>query len=115
LKEILTNFKPERQVNTDAPEMPAISYFDSYHPYEEHLDFLEDLVAAFPDNAEMIIAGESYEGCEIHGIHIWGKGGNTSTQAIYWHGTTHAREWISAMVSSALFSIYADSQEHIGM
>ena len=79
--------------------MPSIEYFESYHPYDEHLEFLEDMVAAFPDNAEMIVAGESYEGRDIHGIHIWGKGGNTSTQAVYWHGTTHAREWISAMVS----------------
>ena len=85
--------------------MPSISYFDSYHPYEEHIDFLEDLVAAFPNNAEMIIAGESYEGREIQGIHVWGKSGNTTTQAIYWHGTTHAREWISAMVSLSLLSI----------
>jgi hypothetical protein len=77
--------------------LPSIDYFDSYHPYDDHIQFLEDLVAAFPHNSEMIVAGESYEGRDIQGIHIWGKSGNTTTQAVY----CHAREWISAMVSAS--------------
>lgn len=95
--------------------MPSIDYFDSYHPYDEHIEFLEDLVAAFPDNAEMIVAGESYEGRDVQGIHIWGKGGNMSTPAVYWHGTTHAREWISAMVSPALVFVYDSPVDEISL
>ncbi|KFA59964.1 hypothetical protein S40285_08014 [Stachybotrys chlorohalonatus IBT 40285] len=78
-----------------APELPDMSYFESYHVFEEHLDYLEDVAAAFPNNSEIFVAGDSLEGRPIQGIHLWGRDG-PGKQAIIWHGTVHAREWIGA-------------------
>lgn len=74
-----------------------MSYFDSYHVFEEHLDFLNDLQKAFTRNSEIFTAGNSLEGRPIQGIHLWGSGG-PGKPAIIWHGTVHAREWIVAPV-----------------
>ncbi|KAH7308013.1 hypothetical protein B0I35DRAFT_442657 [Stachybotrys elegans] len=76
-------------------ELPDLSYFESYHVFEEHLQFLEDIQAAFPNNSEVFVAGDSLEGRPIQGIHLWGRGG-PGKEAIIWHGTVHAREWIGA-------------------
>lgn len=73
-----------------------MSWFDGYHAFADHLDYLDDLVDAFP-NSKIFVSGKSLEGRPQKGIHFWGKNGKGKNQAILWHGTTHAREWISAM------------------
>lgn len=80
----------------EVPDLPDMSYFDSYHSFEDHQQFLEDVAAALPDNAEIFVAGESLEGRPISGIHLWGRDGPGQHEAIVWHGTVHAREWIVA-------------------
>ncbi|VUC36426.1 unnamed protein product [Clonostachys rosea] len=79
-----------------AADLPPLSYFDSYHPYDEHIQFLTDLQAAFPNNSDTFSLGPSVEGRELPGIHLWGGTGKGVKPAIVWHGTAHAREWISA-------------------
>ena len=78
----------------------GMAWFDTYHPYADHKQYFEDLQAMFPDNSEMISSGTSYEGRDLFGIHLWGSGGKDSKPAVLWHGTVHAREWITAMVRS---------------
>ena len=78
--------------------IPSLTWFDSYHPYADHVQYFTDLQAAFPNNSELIQAGTSYQDRSIFGIHLWGSGGKGSKPAVYFHGTVHAREWISAMV-----------------
>lgn len=78
--------------------LPDMSYFDSYHVFEEHLDFLADLQSAFVKNSELFDAGESLEGRPLKGIHLWGRDGPGTKPAIIWHATVHAREWITAPV-----------------
>ncbi|KAI1435118.1 hypothetical protein GGR50DRAFT_346101 [Xylaria sp. CBS 124048] len=88
----------ERDTNAGtAAALPSFSWFEAYHPYADHLTFLESLQAAFPNNSELITAGTSFEGREIQGIHLWGRGGKDSKPAIYYHGNVHAREWITSM------------------
>lgn len=71
----------------DKPEdLPDLTWFDGYHSYDEHLEYLDDLSSAFPKNSEVFVAGESLEGREQKGIHIWGKGGKDKNTAILWHG-----------------------------
>jgi hypothetical protein len=77
--------------------VPDLSYFESYHDFEGHSQYLTDLQAAIPDNSELFVAGDSGEGRPIHGIHLYGADG-PGKQAIVWHGTVHAREWIVAPV-----------------
>jgi len=79
-----------------------MSWFNNYHSYNDHVQFFKDLQAGFPSNSEMVSAGSSYQGRDLYGIHLWGKGG-VGKPAIYFHGTVHAREWISTMVSALLF------------
>ncbi|RSL55708.1 hypothetical protein CEP54_009232 [Fusarium duplospermum] len=82
--------------------LPDLSWFNTYHNYSEHLGFFEDLNAAFPTNSEIFVAGKSYQGRDIYGIHFWGKGDKGKKPAIYFHATVHAREWIAAPVQEYL-------------
>ncbi|EON69315.1 hypothetical protein W97_08575 [Coniosporium apollinis CBS 100218] len=76
-----------------------ITFFNSYHPYAEHVQFMRDLVAKYPNNAEIVTSGTTVQGRPITGIHIWGAGGKGTKKAVVFHSTVHAREWITTMVS----------------
>lgn len=85
-------------------ELPDLSWFDTYHSYDDHLQYWTDLQASFPENSELFDAGPSYEGRRIFGLQLWGdKAGDTNNDTskpiILWHATVHAREWISTAVS----------------
>ncbi|KAM7194412.1 hypothetical protein V8F20_007938 [Naviculisporaceae sp. PSN 640] len=81
-----------------ANAVPSLSWFNSYHAYADHITFFNDLAGAFPQNSEIFSAGTSVQGRNLFGIHIWGSGGKGSKPAVYFHGTVHAREWITAKV-----------------
>ena len=87
-----------RHLANSVPIVPSESWFTAYHSYADHLQFLRDLQAAHPKNSELITTGTSVEGRNLTGIHIWGSGGKGSKPAVLFHGTVHAREWISTMV-----------------
>ncbi|KAL7797371.1 hypothetical protein V8C37DRAFT_308495 [Trichoderma ceciliae] len=74
------------------------TWFNSYHAYADHLQFLKDLVAQSPTNSEIVTSGSSLNGNAITGIHFWGSGGKGVKPAVILHGTVHAREWITTMV-----------------
>lgn len=76
------------------------TWFSAYHPWAAHEQYLRELQATFPNQSEIVSTGTSYEGRDLFGIHIWGAGG-PGKPAVLWHGTVHAREWISAKVSNA--------------
>lgn len=87
-----------RGLNKRESGLPDLSWFDTYHPYDDHLDWWDDVAAAFP-NSEKINVGSSYEGRDLFAFHFWGDEGKSEDKPIiYWHGTVHAREWISTMV-----------------
>ncbi|KAK7990247.1 hypothetical protein PG990_014527 [Apiospora arundinis] len=74
-----------------------LAWFETYHNYEDHIQYFRDLHNAFPNNSEMVSSGKSYQGRDIFGIHLWGAGG-PGKPAVLYHGTVHAREWITAPV-----------------
>ena len=74
------------------------TWFNSYHPYADHVQFLNDLRTSLPANSEIITSGNSLQGRPITGIHLFGSGGKATKPAIILHGTVHAREWITTMV-----------------
>ena len=74
------------------------SWFDSYHDYQDHIQYFQSLHELLPDNSEIISSGYSYENRSLFGIHLWGSGG-PGKPAVLYHGTVHAREWISTAVS----------------
>lgn len=55
-----------------ARALPSSSYFNTYHSYAEHLQFLRDLQSAFTSNSEIITSGTTVQGRTITGIHLWG-------------------------------------------
>ncbi|KAI0512930.1 hypothetical protein F5B22DRAFT_289873 [Xylaria bambusicola] len=77
------------------------SWFDSYHDYQDHVKYFQTLNEILPDNSEIISSGYSYENRSLFGIHLWGSGG-PGKPAILYHGTVHAREWISTAVTEYL-------------
>jgi hypothetical protein len=84
-------------------ELPDLSWFDTYHPYSDHLQYWDDLVEAFPKNSKKFPIGKSYENRTIHAFNFYGdeKDSHRKHKAekpvILWHATVHAREWISTM------------------
>jgi hypothetical protein len=86
----------ESQV-AEGPQKRQADWFDSYHNYEDHIDFFRELQASFPDQSEIISAGSSVQGRDLFGIHLWGAGG-PGKPAVLYHATVHAREWIAAPV-----------------
>ncbi|KAH8822888.1 zinc carboxypeptidase [Flagelloscypha sp. PMI_526] len=88
------------------------TWWTAYHAYADHMTFVSDLHALYPNNSEVVTAGTSYEGKTITGIHFWGSGGKGSKSAIIFHGTIHAREWIATptveYIAYQLLSGYAN-------
>lgn len=91
------------------------AWFNAYHPFADHMTWLSDLVATFPNNAKIVSSGTSVQGRDIKGVNIFGSSGSGTKPAIIWHGTVHAREWISAMtveyLAYNLLNNYANSTE----
>ncbi|KAK3370680.1 zinc carboxypeptidase [Podospora didyma] len=81
-----------------AQAVPSLTWFNTYHAYADHVTFFSDLRAAYPNNSELINAGTSVQGRSLFGIHLWGSGGKGSKPAVYFHGSVHAREWITSKV-----------------
>ena len=74
------------------------TWFTAYHTYANHLSFLSGLQAQYPSNSEIVTSGNSLQGNAITGIHIYGSAGKGVKPAVIFHGTVHAREWITTMV-----------------
>ena len=43
-------------------------WFDSYHPYDEHIQFFKDLQESFPEQSNWTSSGTSDEGRDIYGF-----------------------------------------------
>lgn len=78
-------------------QVDDLAWFDSYHNYEDHIQYFNDLQRVFPNNSEIISSGRSNQGRNIFGLHVYGNDG-PGKPAVLYHGTVHAREWITAPV-----------------
>jgi hypothetical protein len=74
-------------ITRQAGSVPSANWFNSYHSYNDHLQWLRSMQAAFPSQSEIITAGTSGQGRALTGIHLWGSGGRGSRPAILFHGT----------------------------
>jgi len=88
-----------KSIPSTASVITGPTFFNEYHHYDRHLEFMRWLVKRFPNQAETIVAGHSEQGRPITGIHIWGSAGKGRRPAVIFHGTAHAREWISTMTN----------------
>jgi hypothetical protein len=83
-------------------QLPDLSWFDTYHPYSDHVQYWDDLVHAFPKNSKKFSVGKSFENRTIWAYSLHGDkkreyGNKKDKPVILWHATVHAREWISTM------------------
>ncbi|KAF9524325.1 putative carboxypeptidase [Crepidotus variabilis] len=92
------NMVSAQDLKLEAGALAGPEWFNAYHPYADHLTFLDDLVTTFPNNAKIVSSGTSIGGRDIKGINIFGSSGSGTKPAVIWHGTVHAREWIGTMV-----------------
>lgn len=74
-------------------------FFDDYHTYDEHVDFLTELSIQYPDITELTSIGTTYEGREIVALRI--TGGNAK-KGFFFNGGQHAREWIGPATVAGL-------------
>lgn len=72
-------------------------WFDSYHPYSDHVEYFKELHSSFPNNSELVSQGSSLEDRDLYGLKLFGSGANDTKEAIIFHGNVHAREWITSM------------------
>lgn len=86
------------RIITDSAQVEE-DFFNNYHSYADHLQFMTHLAELHPKNAEVIVAGYSGQGHPITGIHIYGRAGKGKRPAVIFHGTVHAREWITTMTT----------------
>lgn len=84
--------------NSSAGAAPNSTWFNSYHPYNDHVKWLNDMASTYPKNSKVVTSGNSLQGNPITGLHIFGSSGGGQKPAIVFHGTVHAREWIASMV-----------------
>lgn len=98
LRSILLNSWGNRLTLKRYKGSATLAWFDSYHPYADHLRFLSGLQSQYKANSRIIFAGNSSQGQPITGIHIYGKKGKGANPAVVFHGTVHAREWVTTLV-----------------
>jgi len=92
----------------------APDFFSKYRTYQEHHNYLRQLVTDYPNLATLITIGKTVEGREIHGIVITSKV-KESKPGIFLNGGQHAREWISpatvAYIAYKLLSGYGNDEQ----
>jgi murein tripeptide amidase MpaA len=76
------------------------AFFDTYRSYDEHVTFLNNLVAAYPGLAEMVDIGTSVQGRTLWAIRITGPG--TDKPGLLYHGAQHGNEIMGTCVVSYL-------------
>ncbi|KAK3331626.1 carboxypeptidase A2 [Cercophora scortea] len=101
----------ESTFQTYAATSVNATWFNSYHTYADHLQWISDLQAQYPGNSEVVTAGKSLNGNAITGIHFWGSAGKGVKPAVVFHGTVHAREWTVEYMAYNLLTSYNSSTE----
>lgn len=99
-KSIAAEQEPAMVTMSDVSSLAAINttWFTAYHSYADHLSYIRNLAAKYPNNAAIATSGTSLQGNTITGIQIFGSSGAGVKPAVVFHGTVHAREWITTMV-----------------
>ncbi|KAF9463738.1 hypothetical protein BDZ94DRAFT_1308458 [Collybia nuda] len=77
-------------------------WFSAYHPFSDHMRYIDELAAAFPKNARIFTIGISAEDRPLTGINIFGSEGPDTKPAVVFFGGIHGRDWISTMVPEYL-------------
>jgi murein tripeptide amidase MpaA len=90
-----------------------MTFFDSYHPWEEVHAYMEDLAKEFPDLATISTIGNTYEGRPMKVITM-STDRRAKKPTLWFDGGMHAREWVSIstvtfLADSILRSVSTDA------
>ncbi|XP_070578450.1 carboxypeptidase B-like [Ptychodera flava] len=83
---VITSNKPRTDVD-------GFDYY-VYHNYSEIMDWIDSIVATYPDLATSFSIGLSHEGRDLKTLKIGLETGKLK-RAIWFNGAIHAREWVS--------------------
>ena len=78
------------------------SFHESYHTYDEVNAFLDDMVATYPNLAQKVNLGGSYESRNMYALRITGNPTPGFKPAVFYIGCQHAREWITVAMTCYL-------------
>ncbi|KAF9972389.1 hypothetical protein BGZ73_004520 [Actinomortierella ambigua] len=92
-KQLQAQRKTLNALGEDVSLYAAPVWFQNYHRYSDHVAWLNTQIANNPGKASSISFGNSFQGRAQAGIKI-----GTGPAHIVFHGTQHAREWITTMV-----------------
>jgi len=96
-------------VLTNANLEDGADWFTAYHDEPSTVKWMRELVAQYPQRAELVVIGTSYENRTIFGVHVLGASGRVVDAAkpkMFYDGGIHAREWIApATVEYILFQL----------
>ncbi|XP_072766457.1 zinc carboxypeptidase-like [Anoplolepis gracilipes] len=67
--------------------------FNNYHTLDKIYENIDDLAKQYPDNVQIVIGGETYEGRQIKGVKVSFAVNNPG---VFIEGGIHAKEWISS-------------------
>src|SRR5262245_28760192 len=84
-------------LSSDASAMGP-DFFAHYHPYDEIVAYMQQLVAAYPRLASMVEVGTTVEGRTIYGLRITSHPRRKRTPTLVVWATQHAREWAATMI-----------------
>ncbi len=73
-------------------------WFDAYHPYDEIVAHLDQLVTTYPELAQLFPLGTTVEDRIIWGIRIAAPAQTPLRPGVFYWGTVHAREWITSTI-----------------
>ncbi|KAF9147800.1 hypothetical protein BG015_010504 [Linnemannia schmuckeri] len=89
-----------------ASPLAASAWFKGYHSYADHVKWLNAQVKGSKGMAKAFSAGKSFEGRAQAGIRL-----GTGKKHIVFHGTQHAREWITTMTVEYMISQLLNSKD----
>jgi len=79
----------------------AIDY-DNYYPFDDHVTFMNQIVAERGDLASISSIGQTLQGRDIWTVNVTGPGDASSRPQVAINSGIHAREWITPPASAYL-------------
>jgi hypothetical protein len=102
-----TDLQSDIDLETEENEKARIGgvWFESYHNFEEILDWLDDQVTLCGSQCSLFDIGNSYQGRPLRVIKITGAPNECVQKPAIWvDATIHAREWIAATTNMYLLN-----------
>ncbi|XP_062135059.1 carboxypeptidase B1 [Drosophila sulfurigaster albostrigata] len=99
----ITNFNRTAALNVSRGDIVPALNTDDYYSYEDMLQYLDELTAAFPQRVWTKDVGTTYENRTLRTITITNGDGRAGKKVILLVAAAHAREWLTPV--AALYTV----------